>query len=190
MGILCSRLCYYFRRCFTIAIKEFAINTDIKFKKVLVIDTDGSSLGVLPIEKALEAAYAKELDLVCMSQKGDTPTCKIMDYGKFHFEQMKREKESRKNQKVIEIKEIRIVGTGIDDHDIDTKCSHIIRFLTKGNKVKITVRLRGRENGHPDQAFDVMKKIAERCDQYCTIEKDAKLEGRNVLMFLAPKSGK
>lgn len=190
MGILCSRLCYYQWRCFTIAVKELAINTDIKFDEVRVIDSDGSALGIIPIAKALDAAYAKELDLVCVSPNAKPPVCKIMDYGKYHFEQMKREKEAKKNQKVIEIKEIRIIGTGIDDHDIDTKCNHIVRFLTSGNKVKITIRLRGREIGHPDQGFDVMEKIAIKCAECGIVEKAAKLEGRNMLMFLAPKSSK
>ncbi|MBR5473349.1 MAG: translation initiation factor IF-3 [Clostridia bacterium] len=186
---MCSRLCYYFRRCFTIAIKECIINNDIKFKEVRVIDTDGST-SIVPIAKALEAANAKDLDLVCMSPNAEPPVCKIMDYGKYHFEQMKREKEAKKNQKVIEIKEIRIVGTGIDDHDIDTKCNHANRFLKSGNKVKVTVRFRGREMGHPELGKELMQKIAVRCDEFGTIEKEAKLEGRNMIMFLAPKSSK
>lgn len=190
VGILCSRLCYYQWRCFTIAFKELAINTDIKFDEVRVIDSDGSALGIIPIDKALDTAYAKELDLVCVSTTSKPPVCKIMDYGKYHFEQMKREKEAKKNQKVIEIKEIRIIGTGIDDHDIDTKCNHIIRFLSGGNKVKVTIRLRGREMGHPEQGYGVMKKIAIKCAECGIVEKEAKLEGRNMLMFLAPKSSK
>ena len=188
--LLCSRLCYYQWRCFTIAIKELAINTDIKFKEVRVIDSNGSSLGVLPIDKALDAAYAQDLDLVCMVPNAEPPVCKIIDYGKYRFEQMKREKEVKKNQKVIEIKEIRIIGLGIDTHDFETKGNHAIRFLKEGNKVKVAIRFRGRELGHPEHGLELMKKFAEYCEEYCTIEKDAKMEGRNMLMFLAPKSGK
>lgn len=193
MGILCSRLCYYFyrlRRCFTISIKELAINEAIKFKEVRVIDSDGSQLGVLPIAKALDAAYAKDLDLVCMSPTSQPPVCKILDYGKYRFEQMKREKEAKKNQKVTEIKEIRIIGLGIDKHDFETKGNHAIRFLKDGNKVKVAIRFRGRELGHPEIGHDLMANFAKYCEEYCTIEKAAKMEGRNMLMFLAPKSGK
>lgn len=190
MGILCSRLCYYLRRCFTIAIKELAINTEIKFKEVRVIDSDGAQLGVISIDKALDAAYAKDLDLVCMSPNSEPPVCKIMDYGKYKFEQMKREKEAKKNQKVIEIKEIRIIGLGIDTHDFETKGNHAIRFLKDGNKVKVAIRFRGRELGHPELGIELMERFAKYCEEYCTVEKAAKMEGRNMLMFLAPKSGK
>lgn len=190
VGILCSRLCYYLRRCFTIAIKELAINTDIKFKEVRVIDSDGSQLGIMPIAKAIDAAYAKDLDLACMSPNADPPVCRIMDYGKYRFEQMKREKEAKKNQKVIEIKEIRIIGLGIDTHDFETKGNHAIRFLKDGNKVKVAIRFRGRELGHPEIGLELMERFAKYCEEYCTVEKAAKMEGRNMLMFLAPKSGK
>lgn len=187
---LCSRLCYYLRRCFTIAIKELAINAEIKFKEVRVIDSDGSQLGILSNEKAKEAAEARELDLVCMSPNAVPPVCKIMDYGKYRFEQIKREKEAKKNQKVIEIKEIRIIGLGIDKHDFNTKGNHAIRFLKDGNKVKVAIRFRGRELGHPEQGLELMENFRKYCEEYCTVEKDAKMEGRNMLMFLAPKSSK
>ena len=190
MGILCSRLCYYLRRCLIIATKETLINTDIKFKEVRVIDSDGSQLGVIPIEKALDAAEAKDLDLVCVSPGAEPAVCKIMDYGKYKFEQMKREKEAKKNQKIIEIKEIRIIGLGIDAHDLETKCNHANRFLKDGNKVKVAIRFRGREMGHPELGTELMNKFAKMCEEYGTIEKQAKLEGRNLLMFLAPKSSK
>ena len=190
MGILCPRLCYYLRRCFTIAIKELAINTDIKFKEVRVIDSDGAQLGVIPIAKALDAAYAKDLDLVCIAPTSEPPVCKIMDYGKYKFEQMKREKEAKKNQKVIEIKEIRIIGLGIDTHDFETKGNHAIRFLKDGNKVKVAIRFRGRELGHPEIGLELMERFAKYCEGYCTVEKAAKMEGRNMFMFLAPKSSK
>ena len=190
MGILCSCLCYYLRRCFTIAIKELAINTDIKFKEVRVIDSDGAQLGILPIAKALDVAYEKDLDLVCMSPNSEPPVCKIMDYGKYKFEQMKREKEAKKNQKVVDIKEIRIIGLGIDKHDFETKGNHAIRFLKDGDKVKVSIRFRGRELGHPESGLLKMQEFAKYCEEYCTVEKEAKMEGRNMLMFLAPKTGK
>ncbi len=192
VGMLCSRLCYYIlplRRCFTISSKELAINEAIKFKEVRVIDSDGSQLGILPIDKAIEAAYAKDLDLVNISPNAVPPVCKIMNYGKYRFEQAKKEKEAKKNQKVIEIKEIRL-GLGIDVHDFETKGNHAIRFLKDGNKVKVSIRFRGRELGHPELGLDTMARFAEYCADACTVEKAAKMEGRNMLMFLAPKSGK
>lgn len=177
------------RRCFTISSKELAINEGIKFKEVRVIDSDGSQLGILPIDKAIDAAYAKNLDLVNISPNAVPPVCKIMDYGKYRFEQAKREKEAKKNQKTVEIKEVRL-GLSIDTHDFQTKGNHAIRFLQDGNKVKVSIRFRGRELGHPEIGLDTMKRFAEYCADYSQVEKAAKMEGRNMLMFLAPKSGK
>lgn len=154
-----------------------------------MIGTDGTQLGILPVKDALAAAAAKELDLVCISPNATPPVCKIMDYGKYRFEQAKREKEARKNQKVIEIKEIRL-GLSIDTHDFETKGNHAIRFLKDGDKVKVSIRFRGRELGHPEIGLETMKRFAEFCSEYATVEKAAKMEGRNMLMFLAPKTAK
>ena len=177
------------RRCFTISSKELAINEGIKFKEVRVIDEDGSQLGILPIANAIEAAYAKELDLVNISPNANPPVCKIMDYGKYRFEQAKREKEAKKNQKTFEIKEIRL-GLSIDTHDFETKGNHAMKFLKDGNKVKVSIRFRGRELGHPEIGYDTMERFAKYCEEFSVVEKAAKMEGRNMLMFLAPKSGK
>lgn len=176
-------------RCFTISSKELAINEEIKFKEVRVIDSQGGQLGIMPIDKAIEAAYAKDLDLVNISPNAQPPVCKIMDYGKYRFEQAKREKEAKKNQKVVEVKEIRL-GLSIDTHDFETKGNHAIGFLKSGNKVKVSIRFRGRELGHPEIGLDIMKRFAEYCAEASNVEKAAKMEGRNMLMFLAPKSGK
>ena len=177
------------RRCIHISSKELDINEGIKFKEVRVISNDGSQIGIIPVEKALEAAYAKDLDLVCISPNAQPPVCKIMDYGKFRFEQAKREKEAKKNQKVVEVKEIRL-GLSIDVHDFETKGKQAIKFLNAGNKVKVSIRFRGRELGHPEIGLDNMARFAEFCADHSTVEKAAKMEGRNMLMFLAPKSGK
>lgn len=150
---------------------------------------DGSQLGVVPVAKALEAAYAADLDLVCISPNAQPPVCKVMDYGKYRFEQTKREKEAKKNQKVIEIKEIRL-GLGIDVHDFETKGRQTIKFLQSGNKVKVSIRFRGRELGHPEIGMEIMNRFADFCKDYASVEKAAKMEGRNMLMFLNPKSGK
>ena len=190
-GCIASTLLFYqFRRCINISSKELAINENIKFKEVRTISNDGSQLGIIPVSKALEAAYAADLDLVCISPNAQPPVCKIMDYGKYRFEQAKREKEAKKNQKVMDIKEIRLIGVGIDTHDFETKGNHAIRFLKDGNKVKFSIRFRGRELGHPEIGLELMGRFAEYCAEYSVVEKAAKIEGRNMLMFLAPKSGK
>jgi translation initiation factor IF-3 len=137
----------------------------------------------------LEAAYAADMDLVCISPNAEPPVCKIMDYGKFRFEQAKREKEAKKNQKVMEVKEIRL-GLSIDVHDFETKGRHALRFLQDGNKVKVSIRFRGRELGHPEIGLETMKRFAEYCQEKSNVEKAAKMEGRNMIMFLSPKSGK
>ena len=129
------------------------------------------------------------MDLVCISPNAEPPVCKIMDYGKFRFEQAKREKEAKKNQKVMEVKEIRL-GLSIDVHDFETKGRHALRFLQDGNKVKVSIRFRGREMGHPEIGLETMTRFAEFCKDVANVEKPAKLEGRNMLMFLAPKSSK
>ncbi len=117
------------------------------------------------------------------------PVCKIMDYGKYRFEQAKREKEARKNQHIVDIKEIRL-SLNIDTHDFNTKLGHAKRFISEGDKVKVSIRFRGREMGHPELGYEIMRKFADSCAEFANIEKPAKLEGRNMLMFLAPKPKK
>ncbi len=177
---------YFSRRCFDISSKEILINENIKFKEVRVIDTDGSQLGVLPIKDALSAAAKKDLDLVNLSPNANPPVCKIMDFGKYRFEQAKREKEAKKKQKVTEVKEIRL-GLSIDKHDFETKGNHALKFLKDGDKVKVSIRFRGREFGHPEIGLEIMQRFAEYCSEVASVEKPAKMEGRNMLMFLAPK---
>lgn len=154
-----------------------------------VIGEDGAQLGIMPIDKAIKTAYDKDLDLVNISPNAAPPVCKIMNYGKYRFEQSKKEKEVRKNQKIIEIKEIRL-GLGIDVHDFETKGNQAIKFLKGGNKVKVSIRFRGRELGHPQIGLDTMARFASYCEEYANVEKPAKMEGRNMLMFLAPKTAK
>lgn len=140
-------------------------------------------------KEALRIAVQKDLDLVKIAPQATPPVCKIMDYGKYRFEQTKRDKESKKNQRVIEIKEIRL-SLNIDTHDFETKGGHAIKFLKAGNKVKVSIRFRGREMGHPEIGLNTMNRFAQFCSEYSTVEKPAKLDGRNMLMFLAPKSDK
>lgn len=165
------------------------INEEIRDKEVRVITADGEQLGILSIKDALAAAENRNLDLVKIAPAAVPPVCKIMDYGKYRFEQAKREKDARKNQKTVELKEIRL-GLSIDTHDFETKGTHAIRFLKSGNKVKVSIRFRGRELGHPEIGYDTMRRFAEFCSEYAVVEKQAKMEGRNMLMFLAPKPAK
>lgn len=165
------------------------INESIRAKEVRVIDTDGSQLGVLPLKDALSAAAAKDLDLVNIAPNAVPPVCKIMDFGKYRFEQAKREKEAKKNQKTVDVKEVRL-GLSIDTHDFETKGKNAIKFLKSGDKVKVSIRFRGREFGHPEIGLEIMTRFAEFCSEYASVEKPAKMEGRNMLMFLAPKTSK
>lgn len=143
----------------------------------------------MPTDEAQRIAVEKNLDLVLISASAKPPVAKIMDYGKYRFEQAKREKEARKNQKVINVKEIQL-SLNIDTHDFETKRNAAIKFLTKGDKVKVSIRFRGREMGHSQYGYDLMERFAADCAEIANIEKPAKLEGRNMLMFLAPKPSK
>ena len=161
------------------------INEKIRAAEVRVIDSDGSQLGVMKTDRALELAYDKGLDLVEMNAAGPTPVCKIMDYGKYRFDRSKREKESRKKQVVVETKEIKF-SCRIGQHDFDTKISHATKFLTAGNKVKMTIMFSGREMNNTQRGIDLMAKIAEAVAEFGTVEKKPNLEGRFMTMFVSP----
>ncbi|MEG1972264.1 MAG: translation initiation factor IF-3 [Oscillospiraceae bacterium] len=176
-------------RCFNISIKELLINEDIKDKEVRVIDDDGAQLGILLTKEALRLSFEKNLDLVQIAPTATPPVCKIMDYGKFRFEQTKRDKEAKKNQKVIELKEVRL-SLNIDVGDIATKVNQATRFFNDGAKVKVSIRFRGREMAHPELGYSVMTNFAERMSDIAIVEKPAKLEGRNMLMFMVAKPTK
>ena len=172
-----------------IGIKEMQINEEITDKEVRLIGNDGEQLGIVSAAQAQKLAAEKNLDLVKIAPQAKPPVCKIMDYGKYRFEQSKREKEAKKNQRVIEIKEIRL-SPNIDVHDFDTKVGHARKFLSAGNKTKVSIRFRGREMTHTDIGLTIMAQFAEKCADIASVEKPAKLEGRQMLMFLAPKSAK
>lgn len=162
------------------------INEEIRDREIRVVGKDGEQLGIMSSKEALRLAEEADLDLVKIAPTANPPVCKIMNYGKYRFEQAKREKEARKNQKVVDLKEIRL-SLNIDTHDFETKVGHAKRFLGSGDKVKVSIRLRGRENGHPEIGLSIMGKFAEACEEFCVVEKKAKLDGRQILMFLAPK---
>ena len=172
-----------------IAIKEMQINEEIRDRELRVIDADGEAIGIMSAAEALKIAEEKNLDLVKIAPQAKPPVCKIMDYGKYRFEQTKREKEARKNQRIIEIKEIRL-SLNIDKHDFETKVNHAKRFLQSGNKVKVSIRFRGREMAHPENGLVTMSNFSEACSEFSSVEKPAKLEGRSMLMFLAAKTAK
>ena len=189
MGVFCPRF-NIFWRCFHISSnKKMPINDEITAAEVRLIGKDGSQLGIVSSDDALKLAYSEDLDLVMIAPQAVPPVCKVMDYSKYVYEQNKREKEARKNQKVVEIKEIRL-SLNIDTHDFETKGGHAIKFLKDGNRVKVSIRFRGREMGHPELGLDIMNRFADYCEEFATVEKPAKLEGRNMLMFLAAKSAK
>ena len=140
-------------------------------------------------KEALEKAFAKDLDLVKISPNAVPPVCKIMDYGKFKYEQAKHEKEAKKKQKVMDVKEVRL-SLNIDTGDFNTKVNHALRFLKDGDKVKVSIRFRGREMAHTEYGIATMQRFAEACSETGSVEKAAKLEGRQMLMFLSPKGAK
>ena len=164
---------------------EHQINEEIRDKEVRLIDAGGEQLGIMSAQKALEVAIERGMDLVKIAPQAQPPVCRIMDYGKFRFEQAKREKEARKNQRVMEMKEIRL-SPGIDVNDLNVKVGHARRFLKGGDKVKVSVRFRGREVTHSSIGLELLKRFAEQCSEFGTIEKQPKLEGRHMHMFLAP----
>lgn len=163
------------------------INDEIRDKEVRLIDADGSQLGIVNTKDALRMAGERELDLVKIAPTAAPPVCKIMDYGKFRFEQAKKEKEAKKNQHVVEIKEIRL-SPGIDIHDFNFKQKNAQKFLQDGNKVKVSIRFRGREMAHTSIGQSQMLKFAEGLETYASMERSPKLEGRNMAMFLSPKA--
>lgn len=173
---------------YIISAKELLINDEIREKEVRVIGADGEQLGVMPTKEALSRAEQSDLDLVLIAPQGNPPVCRIMDYGKYRFEQSKREKESRKNQKQAELKEIQM-SLNIDTNDFNTKVNQASKFLKNGDKVRIKIRFRrARELSHMNLGEDLMKRFVEACAEYGASEKPAKLEGRNYMAVLAPKA--
>ena len=176
-------------RCFIISTKkELEINEEIRDKEIRVIGADGSQMGIMSAEQALKLAEEANLDLVKIAPTAVPPVCRVMDYGKYRFEQQKKEKENKKNQKVVETKEVRL-SINIDTNDFNTKVNQANKFLKNGDKVKVSIRFRGREMAHSKLGLDVMERFGQAIESG-TIEKPAKLEGRNMLMFIAPAHNK
>ncbi|MBR6737165.1 MAG: translation initiation factor IF-3 [Clostridia bacterium] len=163
------------------------MNEEIRDKQVRLIGANGEQLGILSSQEALKIAFESDLDLVKISPNAEPPVCKIMNYGKFKYEQEKRQKEARKNQKVVEVKEIQLSMT-IDVGDVNVKAKQAQKFLEKGHKIKVSIRMRGRQNAHSDLGIEVMNKFYSLLESDAVLEKKPMLEGRNILMILAPKA--
>jgi len=163
------------------------INEMIRVREVRLIDDEGNQLGIIPTQEAVRLAKEKELDLVEVSPNANPPVCKILDYGKYRFEQEKKLRDSKKNQKVLKLKEIRMqpkIGSG----DLDTKARHIQEFLDEGDKVKVTIRFRGRELAHTELGFEVLNEVLKRLTSAYNIDKPAAMDGRNMSMTISPKA--
>lgn len=162
------------------------MNEQIKAREVRVVDTDGSQLGIMPLRDALALSAERNLDLVAVAPTAKPPVCRIMDFGKYKYEQSKREKESRKNQKLITVKEVK-VRPNIEEHDFQVKLRNARRFLENGDKVKVTVMFRGREITHPELGQRLLARIAKDVEDLAGVEREPKVEGRNMVMILNPK---
>ena len=176
---------FLFRRCLDISTKDMPINGEIKAKEVRLVGPEGEALGIFPLKDALDMAYDKDMDLVLMAATAQPPVCRIMDYGKFCFERNKKEKEARKKQQVVEVKEIQL-SCRIDTHDFQTKVNHAIKFLNAGNKVRVVVKFKGREMTHLDIGRDVLTKFENAMEGVGQIDKKPMLEGRFMSMMVVP----
>ena len=173
------------RRCKVIS--EQLINEQIRAKEVRLVAEDGTQLGVVPLSVALQKAEESGEDLVLIAPTANPPVCKIIDYGKYRYEIARKDKEAKKKQKIVTIKEVKL-RPNIEQHDFDVKLKNALRFLEEGNKVKVTIMFRGRELSHPELGREVLNKVADRLKELVSIERDAKLEGKNMTMILAPKA--
>ena len=192
-NVLCSffvcQILYEKRRCFGISSNVHQINEEIRDSEIRLISATGEQLGIMSAAQAQHIADEQGLDLVKISPQAKPPVCKLMDYGKFRFEQGKREKEARKNQHVVEIKEVRM-SPGIDVGDFNTKLKNAQKFIADGNRVKVSVRFRGREMAHTDIGRDLLVRFAESVAEVANLDKEPKMEGRSMSIFLSPKAGK
>ena len=182
----CNKSQFFLWRCFNIK-QELPINGQIRAKEVQVIGEDGEKLGVMAFNEALNIAEEKKLDLVLVAPNVKPPVCKIMNYGKYKFEQSKKEKEAKKKQKTLEVKEIRITPN-IEEHDFGFKAKNARKFLESGNKLKITVRFRGREINNSKMGESVLNRFIEELSDISVVEKMPKLEGKNMFIMLAKKA--
>ncbi|WP_114457234.1 MULTISPECIES: translation initiation factor IF-3 [unclassified Halanaerobium] len=176
------------RRCVNI-VNDLKVNNQIRAKKVRLIDQEGEQIGIKSINEALDISAERGLDLVEVAPQANPPVCRIMDYGKYKYEQAKKEKEAKKNQNVMNVKEVQM-GVKIEDHDFNVKLKQARRFLNNKDKVKVRIRFRGREMMHKELGYDLMDRLIEETEDIGQVESKPKMEGRNMMMFLTPKSEK
>lgn len=174
---------------FGISTKEMTINEEIKFKEVRVVGVDGEAIGIMSSDAALKMAYDQGYDLVLMAPQAQPPVCRIMDYGKYRFERDKKEKEAKKKQQVVELKEIQL-SCRIDTHDFETKARHAVKFLESGNKVRVVMRFKGREMSHVGIGQEIMKKFQDTCSEVGSVDKAPVLDGRIMSMVISPVKAK
>ena len=174
---------------YSITPTKYRINQDIKIPKVRLIDANGEQVGIVPTAQAIKMAAEQELDLVEIAPQADPPVCKIIDYGKFVYEQQKREKQQKKNQQVSVVKEIRL-HPNTDTHDFDFKARHAVNFIEEGNKVKVAVIFKGRELAYTDLGRKLLERFIERLDEVAKVEQDIRFEGRTMHTILAPQKSK
>ncbi|WP_084666358.1 translation initiation factor IF-3 [Thermanaeromonas toyohensis] len=167
--------------------KDWRVNAEIRAREVRLVGTDGQQLGIMPLREALRIAQEQGLDLVEVAPQARPPVCRIMDFGKYKYEQSKREREARKKQRTVDIKEIKL-RPGIEEHDFKVKARNTLRFLEDGDKVKVTVMFRGREISHAELGEKLCWRLAEEVAERASVERPPKLEGRNMVMILAPKN--
>ena len=177
---------FIFRGCFVGNVKDMQINEEIRDSQIRVVDESGAQLGFMSAKEALDVAVSRNLDLVKIAPQAKPPVCRIMNYGKYKFEQTKRDKEARKNQKAMEVKEVRL-SLNIDVHDFNTKLKNAIKFLKLKNKVKVLVRFRGREMAHAGLGVNLLKRFHDACSEYGFADKLGKMEGRSMVMIISPK---
>ena len=174
---------------FGISAKEMTINEEIKFKEVRVVGVEGEAIGIMSSDAALKMAYDQGYDLVLMAPQAQPPVCRIMDYGKYRFERDKKEKEAKKKQQTVELKEIQL-SCRIDTHDFETKARHAVKFLESGNKVRVVMRFKGREMSHVGIGQEIMKKFQDTCSEVGSVDKAPVLDGRIMSMVISPVKAK
>ena len=180
-----ARFLLFKRGCIVISAKELYINDDIRAREVRMLDENNGQLGIMSLNDAKTYAYDRGLDLVLIAPTATPPVCRAMDYGKYRYEQDKKEKEAKKKQQIVEIKEVQL-SCRIDDHDFETKVGHATRFLKEGNKVRVKLRVKGREIVHQELGLEVLNRLAAACSEYGAVDKKPVLEGKQLTMFIAP----
>lgn len=183
-NVLCAIFCYIWR-CLTISAKELIINDDIRVKEIRMLDEDNGQLGIMSLNDAKAYAYDRGLDLVLIAPNATPPVCRAMDYGKYRYELDKREKEAKKKQQTVEVKEVQL-SCRIDTHDFETKANRAIKFLQDGNKVRVCLRFRGREIAHQELGKEMLAKFEEAVAEVGAVDKKPTLEGRQMIMFVNP----